>query len=287
MTRLVLLAFLGIIVSFGCSAIGDGSGDQSDTPDVQLTNTPVPTAGATRTPRPTPTSRFNAQGAPIRRAVVPRTTAQAPISAASTLAPTPTPVARNSNQARNLVWGFLSQCVSFDPQDLGAIPVRDDWLVKVPSGAAQQYGTWKVNSVSGSFEAYDSLAQEWLSIVESGCSPESLQSLLAPTPTIIPPSTPTPPPTPRPTTPSPTATPVLKSTSAAVATLWAYLVKCFPTLATTNLESTLDPPKGEYIVKDKGSAVYGVWRVRATDGRISPDNDRARIRDQTVRGGRC
>ena len=267
-------------MSFGCGAIGDGSATQQTTPDVQPTITPAPTAGPTRTPRPTPTSRFSARATPAPR----RST---PVFAAPTLAPTPTPVAKKPDQARNLVWAFLSKCVSFDPQDLNAVPVGDHWLVKVPSRARQQFGTWKVNSVSGNFQPHDSLAQEWLSIVESECSPESLQIYLAPTPTFTPSPTPTPTPTPRPTPPSPTATPVLKSTTAAVATLWAYLVKCFPTLATSDLESTLDPPAGDYIVKDDGSAVYGVWRVRATDGRISPDNDRARIRDQTVRGGRC
>ena len=270
-------------MSFGCGAIGDGSATQQTTPDVQPTITPAPTAGPTRTPRPTPTSRFSARATPAPR----RST---PVFAAPTLAPTPTPVAKKPDQARNLVWAFLSKCVSFDPQDLNAVPVGDHWLVKVPSRARQQFGTWKVNSVSGNFQPHDSLAQEWLSIVESECSPESLQIYLAPTPTFTPSPTPTPTPTPRPTStpvPSPTATPVLKSTTAAVATLWAYLVKCFPTLATSDLESTLDPPAGDYIVKDDGSAVYGVWRVRATDGRISPDNDRARIRDQTVRGGRC
>ena len=92
--------------------------------------------------------------------------------------------------------------------------------------------------------------------------------------------TPTPTPTPRPTA-------VLRSTSDAVATLWAYLVGCFPALSTSDLESTLDPPSGEYIVKDRASNVYGVRRVNPDDGSISPDNAQARTKDRRVTGGTC
>jgi len=186
------------------------------------------------------------------------------------------------------VWARLSQCVSLDLKQLEAVPVREGWLVQIPAGRPQKYGIWKVDSSTGGLEPHNLLARQWQSAIESQCDPEEVAALLpptaTPTPTPMPTSTPGLTPTPTPT-PRPTA--VLRSTSDAVATLWAYLVGCFPALSTSDLESTLDPPSGEYIVKDRASNVYGVWRVNPDDGSISPDNAQARTKDRRVTGGTC
>lgn len=79
----------------------------------------------------------------------------------------------------------------------------------------------------------------------------------------------------------------MKTTTDAVTTLFVYLVKCFPSLATTDLEATLGPSADEFVIKDKGATKYGVWLVRNTDGRISPVNDRARAYYQTASSGGC
>jgi len=265
-----------MLLSLGCGLLGGEETPQqvpTATPTATPTPTLAPTPQPTRTPRPTPTARAR----PSRSTSTPRPTAT-PLAT-----PTAVPVA-NQTEARNLVWAHLSQCVSLDLQQLEAVPVREVWLVQIPSGRPQQYGIWKVESSTGDLKPHNLLARQWQSVIDSQCDPEELAALLPPTPTLTPQPTPTS--TPRPT-PTPSPTPVLRSTSDAVATLWAHLVGCFPTLSTNDLEATLDPPAGEYIVKDKASSVFGVWRVRTDNGSISPDNARARAKDQTVRRGTC
>lgn len=58
-------------------------------------------------------------------------------------------------------------------------------------------------------------------------------------------------------TPAPIPTLVLGTTAEAIITLWACQVKCLPILSATGLESSLDPPPGDYIVKDKASTTHG------------------------------
>jgi hypothetical protein len=174
-----------------------------------------------------------------------------------------------------LVWVYLSSCVSFDPNDLDANEVGDEWFVKSRSAVLQQYGIWRVDSVSGDITPHDPLAGEWQSVLAGSCNAEEWGRLIIPTLG------------PTPTRPPPTPTPVVRNANDAVSVLWSYLVKCFPALSTTDLESTLDPASGKYIVKDKGLAVYGVWGVTPVDGRVTPNNNTARSRDQTVRRAAC
>ncbi len=283
MSRFAVLAFFALFLTLSCGSLGGDDSDDRARPAARPTAIPTPTVQVTNTPRPT-LVRLLSLNTPVsgsRRSVP---------TIAPTRAPTAVPVASTAAQARNLLWGYLTQCVSFDPSKLEAVQVNKDWLVRVPLGGAQKYGAWQVGSTSGELVPYDPLAREWKAVVENECQTAALNSLLLPTPTFTPSPTFTPIPTPKPTpTPRPSPTPVLvvKSTSEAVATLWAHLVKCFPTLTTSNLESTLDPPSGQYVVKDKGTAVYGVWRVERLDGRVIADNSIARTREQTVQSGLC
>ena len=199
-------------------------------------------------------------------------------------------MAQTQGEAQNLVWVYLSQCITFEPSQLNAYKVREDWFVKAPAKSNLQFGIWKVDVMSGDLEPYDILSQEWRPYVESGCSAEKGVGLVpvTPTPTVVPSPTPTRTPRPTPTyTPMPTATPVVPNTTDAVASVWSYLVKCFPDAELTDLEAVLDPVLDQYVVKDKDEIQYGVWRINQSDGVIKPDNDWARRRDETVRSGTC
>ena len=88
-------------------------------------------------------------------------------------------------------------------------------------------------------------------------------------------------------TPIPTATPIVPSTTDAVATLWSYLVKCFPSAELNDFKAVLDPLSDRYVVKDDDEIQYRVWRVDQADGVITPEDIHARRRDETIRGGNC
>ena len=69
--------------------------------------------------------------------------------------------------------------------------------------------------------------------------------------------------------------------------VWSYIVKCFPDAELKDLVAVLDPVSDQYVVKDEDEIQYGVWRVGRFDGRIFPDNNWARVRDETIRSGTC
>ena len=283
MARYLLLTLLGTVLLVGCGVLGDDQAPPTARAARAVTR-PTATLPPTATPRPTFAPRPT-RGRTPGTAATPRAASGTPaFRATPTPAPTSTPVAPTESTARNQVWFYLSQCVSFEPNELEAVQVRQDWLVKATVTGKQKYGIWSVSSKTGKIDPHDSLAQEWMEVVDSQCSTVGLARLLIPTPTFTPNPTPTPTSTPRPV---PTATAVVRTTTDAVATLWAHLVKCFSTLKTTDLTSTLDPTAGEYVVKDTSAAVYGVWRVRRDNGSITPDNDLARTRETTVSGGTC
>jgi len=227
-----------------------------------------PTPRPTRTPRPTLRPTFTAA------APTPTPTLR-PILPSFLGGRTATPVTRSvqaGNDARNLVWAYLSRCVSFDPQDLVSYQVQNDWYVKAQLDSSQQFGIWKIDSFSGRLNPHDPLADEWQKFLDSNCNSATSSILVLPTQT------------PRLVLPAP----VLQTSSDAINTVWAYLVKCFPDLKTTDFEAAYDAPAGEYLVKDKGSAnFYGVWRVDKTYGKITPDNDRASTRDFVVKTASC
>ena len=188
---------------------------------------------------------------------------------------TATPAVRavvDGNTARNLAWAHLSRCASFDPKDLATYQVQSDWFIKALGDSTQQYGIWRIDSFSGQLNPHDPLADEWQEFLKSDCDPAIRTVLVMPTAT------------PKPFAP----TPILRTANEAINTIWAYLVKCYPTLKTSELEAVLDPAPGEYLVKERNSAAfYGVWRVDRFTGRISPDNVRARSRDIAVKTASC
>ena len=72
-----------------------------------------------------------------------------------------------------------------------------------------------------------------------------------------------------------------------MAAVWTHLVKCFPDAELRDLKAVLDPVSDQYVVKDDDEIQYGVWRVDRFDGKITPDNNWAKLRDQTIRTGTC
>ena len=197
--------------------------------------------------------------------------------------PTATPVAQNTDEARNLVWVFLGRCTSLDPSQLDAYQVQRDWFVKASSDSPQEFGLWKVDAKTGTIAPQDPLARELDSFVQSQCSQDLLPASLVPTPTPRPTATPRPTPT-----PTPTPIPLVTKPEDAVAALWAYLVECFPNLAITDLQAQFDPSKGEWVVIEQiveDPLDYPVWRVRQPDGRVPPENVAARTRAVRVTRG--
>ena len=167
--------------------------------------------------------------------------------------------------ARNLIWVYLSQCISFDVDQLQAELVRDDWYVKAASGSPQGYGIWRVNAFSANLDTHDHAARQWKSYINSECDPDVPISISTPAPT-----------------------PVITDPAQAVVTLWTYLAKCYSELPVADLQATWDPGKGDWVVITGPGAEtdYGVWRVQR-NAVIFPDNFEARNRNQEVEAETC
>ena len=191
-------------------------------------------------------------------------------------APTPTPAAQSPDEALNLLWVYLSRCISLDASQLEAYMVKGDWFVRAVADSPREYGFWKVEAVTGAVEPHDNLAREWHSFVDSQCDPEFLAAVATPTPTTLP-QTPTPPPP-----------PVVTEAGDAVTTLWAHLVPCYPGLPTEVFEAMWSPAESIWIVRTKADTEtdYGVWTV-GPDGSIAAQNSESRLREAEVLSGTC
>jgi len=196
------------------------------------------------------------------------------LAAVSTPSPVPTatPVIIDAAGAVAAVWSYLAQCsstLSTETFDATFNPAQGQWVVITKAESATDFGTWAVDTATGSLQPYSGLSRQWDSVVKLRCDPEAMASLSTPTPV-------------------PTPTPAVSEASHATTTLWSHLVKCAPSLLTSDLEATLNPAKGDWIVITKpGSEVdYGVWTIRS-DGNITPANGEAARRDQQARAGLC
>lgn len=201
-----------------------------------------------------------------------------PVALAALATPTPVPaptaivpVIVDAAGAVAAVWSYLARCsnVSMDLFEAPMNPVQGRWVVITKAGSATDFGTWVVDAATGSLQPYAGLSRQWDSVVKLQCDPEALAALSTPTPV-------------------PTPTPAVSEAGHATTTLWSYLVNCAPAMLTSDLEATLNPAKGEWVVITKpGSAVdYGVWTIRS-DGSISAANGEAARRDQRALAGTC
>ncbi len=292
MGKLFLLALLGFLLPLACG--------QSPTATPLPTSTPViaiiPDSSPTEVPVPTPTSRPRSRP-PVAAFTIPATVAPVPTirptvaTAPSQLVlPRASGLVESESEARNVAWVYLSRCTTFNPSQLAAYEVEEDWYVQAPDAKKFFFGIWRIESATGKLFPHDVTARKWQPYVETGCDPVAGLGVLptTPTPTAKPPPTPTQTPRPTPTlTPIPTATPIVPNTTDAVASLWSYLVKCFPSAELKDLKAVLDPVSDQYVVKDDDEIQYGVWRVNQADGVITPEDIHARRRDETIKGGTC
>ena len=131
MSRFAVFAFFALFLTLSCGTLGGDSDDRAR-PAARPTATTAPTIQATSTPRPT---------------LVPLLSLNTPVSSRRNIIPTtpprPTatsvPVAGSAAQARNLLWGYLTRCVSFDPSELEAVEFNQNWLVRAPLEDAQKF----------------------------------------------------------------------------------------------------------------------------------------------------
>lgn len=189
-------------------------------------------------------------------------------------APTGTPVPAAAgmgpaDEARDLVWAYLSQCVSIQVNDLEARPIQGEWFVQAAGEQPDQYGLWKVDPAQGVVRAHNIRARQWEPLVNQDCTPGEFGEFFTPTP-------------------SPLANPDVTEATQAISILWATLVNCYPNMEADGLRATLNPARGEWILTSRTdiSANYGVWAV-AADGAVSPRNRQAQGVFDQLDSGLC
>ena len=236
---LVLISFLAPMLVWSCAFGGGegGEGEEEGGEAVPLSEFFLTLEPRTPTPRPTVAKR------------------------AAVLSLTPTPVAQNMDDARKLVWSYLGQCFSLDPDQLDANQVRGDWFVKASGEVSPlEYGLWKVDSLTGSLDPQDPLGRNIEAYVKSQCKRDLRPKSFDPTPT----------PTPAPTsTAVPTPTPVVQKAEQARNLVWAYLGTCADLFV-----ADLEPyqVKEDWFVRTSSDSPeqYGLWRVDSASGEIDP-----------------
>jgi hypothetical protein len=172
-------------------------------------------------------------------------------------------------EARDLVWAFLSQCVSFRADELEAHEIKGEWFVQAAGENPNKFGVWKVDLVTGGVHPHNIRAREWSPLVNSECSEEVFSELTAPAPATMLDSG-------------------ITEEGQAVTAVWARLVRCYPALDTNNLQATLNPVKAEWIVTARPEIPtnYGVWAVKV-NGIVSPHNRQAQGVDYQLDNGVC
>ena len=178
------------------------------TPFATITPTLVPTQTPTSAPTPTPTSSPTATPRPTatpKPSSTPRPTSTSRPAATPFPTPTPLPLMSQSEVERQ-VFRTISSCKSSIDRAYGATTAlsyltsylgQNRWLVEAYWPNTVNYGTWRVDSLTGSITPFNAFA-ETVRDLDGNCGlPAGVESILpTPTPTIRPTSTPTPTPTP-------------------------------------------------------------------------------------------
>ena len=182
--------------------------------------------------------------------------------------PNPVPAAsvETEEEARNLVWVHLSQCINFAASDLQATQITGDWFVKSTGESERRTGLWRVEAATGAVEPYDVLSRQWQTVVESECKAETLSALTTPTPV-------------------PTAAPTIADGAGAVAVVWSYVAQCLPNTPLESFEATLSPVLNQWVVTTKSESLtdFGAWKVDAVTGALAPYAGFSREWDSVVR----
>jgi hypothetical protein len=172
-----------------------------------------------------------------------------------------------AEEAIDLAWAFLSQCISLGANELEARQINGQWFVQASGEDPDRYGVWKVDPGTGSVEAHNIRARQWAPQINSECTQETFAQFYV-------------------ATPGPPMDAVVNDAEEAITSLWATLVKCYPSIQTGNLQATLNPARAEWIVTGKPEVTtnYGVWVVRS-NGEVVPHNRQAQgIYDQLDNG---
>ena len=269
--RLPLMALAGcfVLLFLGCGLIG-GDGEEEGNENNPLT------------PRPEILTKLAAVAAPDAESVI--ATAEAEAASETEAAPeaapeeapeaeskpeaTPVPavLVQTEEEARNLVWVHLSQCITFASTDLAATQITGNWYVNDSAESKTKAGLWKVTSASGDVEPNDVLSRKWEMIISSECSPEALKALTTPTPV-------------------PTIAPVIADGPGAVAVVWSYLAQCVPTISIEYFDATFIASQDWWVVTTKSDSAtdYGAWTVNNTTGILSPYAGFSREWDSVVK----
>jgi hypothetical protein len=172
-------------------------------------------------------------------------------------------------EARDLVWAYLSQCIALTASELEAHEIRGEWFVQATGDAPDKYGLWKVDPATGTVQPHNVRAREWDPLVNPECTRELFKGFFTPTP-------------------SPLLNSAVTEADHAVTTLWATLVKCHPDMRVEDWQATLNTAKAEWVVTTKADVKfsYGVWIVQG-DGSIIPFNRQAQALYQQLDIGLC
>jgi len=205
---------------------GDAAADEAAAPETEVT----------------PDSQAEAEATPDTD-----TTAEAPtdevIPAAATLV-------ENEEQARNLAWAHISQCINFASAELEATLITGAWFVKGKDQASRDYGFWKIPSATAMVTPHDAQARKWESAVESKCSADTMKSV-------------------------PSQVRVVADAAGAGAAVWSYLVPCISGLSTELFQSVFDPAEGQWtvVIAPEYPEQMGTWVVNPDTGEITPHNE--------------
>lgn len=173
-----------------------------------------------------------------------------------------TAMVENEEQARNLAWAHISQCITFDAGELNATLITGDWFVNGTDQASRDYGFWKIPSATAKVTPHDTQARIWESAVSSQCSLDSMKAV-------------------------PAKSRVVADAAGAGAAVWSYLVQCIPTLSTEIFQSVQDPARGRWtvVISPDQPNKLGTWTVNPDTGVVAPHTEPARLWDSAVRLG--
>lgn len=274
------LVVLGAVLLLACNPLGDGD-DEANVDDNEIVevgnqiNSENRNQGNQLTEQPGqgPDNQL-AQASPTNAQTGTASTeaSESPESPGESPAPDkPTAEAAtfSPEEARDLVWAYLSQCVGLTPAELEAHEIRGEWFVQATGDSPDKYGLWKVDPATGAVQPHNIRAREWDPLVNPDCTRELFNGFFTPTP-------------------PPLLNSAVTEANHAVTTLWAALVKCHPALRVEELQATLNSAKAEWVVTTKPEAHtnYGIWIVQG-DGSIIPFNRQAQTLYQQLGSGLC
>jgi len=187
------------------------------------------------------------------------TSAEVPADAAGVIAAT---VVENEEQARNLAWAHISQCITFNAAELNATLITGNWFVNGTDQASRDYGFWKIPEATAMVSPHDTQARKWETAIESQCSQDSMKSV-------------------------PTQSRAVSDAAGASTAVWSYLVQCVPALSTEIFQSVFDPAKGQWtvVISQDHPDKLGTWVVNPNTGAVAPHTEPARLWDSAVRLG--